>query len=181
MLNVVLSNRFKKDLKNAAKRGYDLDLLDAVVNTLASQQPLLKRTGTMRSLVIILDFASAIFYPISCSSIVYITKIFYFSFPEPEHTRIYFDFEKDRASPIPTLRAGITLAILARSISARFRQRDTRHPVLWFPVFFITPHQIENKLNRLFFNFIPRKDHFRRIFKQLNPHTPLIFFFICVQ
>ena len=40
MLNVVLSNRFKKDLKNAAKRGYDLDLLDAVINTLASQQPL---------------------------------------------------------------------------------------------------------------------------------------------
>lgn len=40
MLNVVLSNRFKKDLKTAAKRGYDLDLLEAVVNTLASQQPL---------------------------------------------------------------------------------------------------------------------------------------------
>lgn len=40
MLNVVLSNRFKKDLKIIAKRGYDLDLLDAVVNTLAEQQPL---------------------------------------------------------------------------------------------------------------------------------------------
>lgn len=40
MLNVVLSNRFKKDLRVAAKRGYDLNLLDAVVNTLASQQPL---------------------------------------------------------------------------------------------------------------------------------------------
>ena len=40
MLNVVLSNRFKKDLKNAVKRGYDLNLLDAVVSTLASQQPL---------------------------------------------------------------------------------------------------------------------------------------------
>ena len=40
MLNVVLSNRFKKDLRAAAKRGYDLNLLDAVVNTLASQQPL---------------------------------------------------------------------------------------------------------------------------------------------
>lgn len=33
MLHVVLSNRFKKDLKTAAERGYDLDLLDAVVNT----------------------------------------------------------------------------------------------------------------------------------------------------
>ena len=40
MLNVVLSNRFKKDLKTAAKRGYDLDLLETVVNTLANQQPL---------------------------------------------------------------------------------------------------------------------------------------------
>lgn len=39
MLNVVLSNRFKKDLKTIAKRGYDLDLLDAVINTLAEQQP----------------------------------------------------------------------------------------------------------------------------------------------
>ena len=40
MLNVVLSNRFKKDLKTAVKRGYNLDLLDAVVDTLAKQQPL---------------------------------------------------------------------------------------------------------------------------------------------
>ncbi len=40
MLNVILSNRFKKDLKTAAKRGYDLDLLDTVINTLAMQQPL---------------------------------------------------------------------------------------------------------------------------------------------
>lgn len=40
MLEIVLSNRFKKDLKLAAKRGYDLDLLDKVVNTLAKQEPL---------------------------------------------------------------------------------------------------------------------------------------------
>ena len=33
MLNVVPSNRFKKDLKTVAKRGYDLDLLETVVNT----------------------------------------------------------------------------------------------------------------------------------------------------
>ena len=40
MLNVVLSNRFKRDLKVAAKRGYNLALLDEVINTLASRQTL---------------------------------------------------------------------------------------------------------------------------------------------
>ena len=40
MLNVVLSNRFKKDLKAAAKRGYNLALLDETINTLASRQTL---------------------------------------------------------------------------------------------------------------------------------------------
>lgn len=40
MLDVVLSNRFKKDLKLAAKRGLDLAELEAVVNRLTAQQPL---------------------------------------------------------------------------------------------------------------------------------------------
>lgn len=40
MLDVVFSNRFKKDLKLAAKRGLDLAELEAVVNRLAAQQPL---------------------------------------------------------------------------------------------------------------------------------------------
>lgn len=40
MLDIVLSNRFKKDLKLAAKRGFDLAELEAVVNRLAAQQPL---------------------------------------------------------------------------------------------------------------------------------------------
>ena len=40
MLEIVLSNRFKKDLKLAQKRGYNLDLLDEVVETLARQEPL---------------------------------------------------------------------------------------------------------------------------------------------
>ena len=39
-LNIVLSNQFKKDLKTAAKRGYDIGLLETVVNTLAAQNPL---------------------------------------------------------------------------------------------------------------------------------------------
>lgn len=40
MLDVVLSNRFKKDLKLAAKRRLPLDELDAVVEQLAAEQPL---------------------------------------------------------------------------------------------------------------------------------------------
>ena len=40
MLEIVLSNRFKKDLKLISKRGYDLNLLDKIVTQLANQQPL---------------------------------------------------------------------------------------------------------------------------------------------
>lgn len=40
MLEVVLSNRFKKDLKLAARRGMDLGELDAIVERLAAQLPL---------------------------------------------------------------------------------------------------------------------------------------------
>ena len=40
MLEIVLSNRFKKDLKLAAKRGMNLDELDAIVERLAAGQPL---------------------------------------------------------------------------------------------------------------------------------------------
>ncbi len=36
MLKIVSSNRFKKDLKLAIKRGYNIGLLEEVVNTLAS-------------------------------------------------------------------------------------------------------------------------------------------------
>ncbi len=40
MLKIALSNCFKKDLKLAARRGYNLDLLDQVVETLARGEPL---------------------------------------------------------------------------------------------------------------------------------------------
>lgn len=40
MLEIVLSNRFKKDLKLAAKRGMSLDELDVIVERLAAGQPL---------------------------------------------------------------------------------------------------------------------------------------------
>ena len=39
-LDIILSNRFKKDLKLARKRGYNLDLLDEVVNSLSTKQVL---------------------------------------------------------------------------------------------------------------------------------------------
>ena len=40
MLDIILSNQFKKDLKTAKKRGYNLDLLDEVVTKLSNMQPL---------------------------------------------------------------------------------------------------------------------------------------------
>ena len=43
MLNIVPSNRFKKDLKNLAKQKLDLSLLDEVVTKLANREPLEKR------------------------------------------------------------------------------------------------------------------------------------------
>lgn len=43
MLEIVLSNQFKKDLKLAQKRGCDLELLNSVVETLASGKPLAEK------------------------------------------------------------------------------------------------------------------------------------------
>ena len=40
MLEIVLSNQFKKDLKLASKRGYNLELLTSVVETLARREAL---------------------------------------------------------------------------------------------------------------------------------------------
>ena len=40
MLDIVLSNQFRKDLRLASRRGYDLALLDQTVQTLAKQEPL---------------------------------------------------------------------------------------------------------------------------------------------
>ena len=40
MLDIVLSNTFKKDLKLTAKRGYNLDLLNTVIEKLANQETL---------------------------------------------------------------------------------------------------------------------------------------------
>ncbi len=40
MLEVILSNRFKRDLKVIKKRGYNLDLLNDIVDKLAAENPL---------------------------------------------------------------------------------------------------------------------------------------------
>jgi mRNA interferase YafQ len=40
VLKIVLSNRFKKDLRQAKKRGFKLEKLTEVVNMLARQEPL---------------------------------------------------------------------------------------------------------------------------------------------
>lgn len=40
MLDIILSNRFRRDLKAIKKRGLDLELLNSVVDTLAARQPL---------------------------------------------------------------------------------------------------------------------------------------------
>lgn len=40
MVKVVLSNHLKKDLKTVSKRGYDLELLNDVVEKLANLEPL---------------------------------------------------------------------------------------------------------------------------------------------
>jgi mRNA interferase YafQ len=43
MLDVVASNRFRKDLKLAIRRGYPMEQLEAVVDKLAAQEPLDER------------------------------------------------------------------------------------------------------------------------------------------
>lgn len=42
-LNIVVSNQFKKDLKLASKRGFDIDKLKEVVDKLAGQMALDKK------------------------------------------------------------------------------------------------------------------------------------------
>ncbi len=47
MLEIVLSNRFKKDLKLAAKRGYNLERLNDVVNLSQHKKNYQKNIKTM--------------------------------------------------------------------------------------------------------------------------------------
>ena len=43
MLDVVLSNQFKKDLKLIKKRRYNIKLLESIVDKLAKEEPLPKK------------------------------------------------------------------------------------------------------------------------------------------
>lgn len=43
MLKIVLTNKFQRDLKLAKKRGYNLDALKDVVDTLSKEEPLPKK------------------------------------------------------------------------------------------------------------------------------------------
>ena len=58
MLKLVASNRFKKDLKTAQKRGFDMSLLRTVINDLAEEKLLLPSTVIMSSPVSIKAFGS---------------------------------------------------------------------------------------------------------------------------
>ncbi|MDO5445439.1 MAG: type II toxin-antitoxin system YafQ family toxin [Eubacteriales bacterium] len=43
MLDIVLSNQFRKDLKLCKKRGYDLEILNSVIEKLAAREKLPER------------------------------------------------------------------------------------------------------------------------------------------
>lgn len=43
MLDIVPSNRFRRDLKTAIRRGYKIELLEAVVEQLAAGKPLAEK------------------------------------------------------------------------------------------------------------------------------------------
>ncbi len=43
MYNIFASTKFKRDLKRAIKRGYNTDLMDEVVSTLAAGKPLAEK------------------------------------------------------------------------------------------------------------------------------------------
>lgn len=47
MLNVVPSNRFKKDLRLAVRRGCDMALLDGIIGKLADGEALPENAATM--------------------------------------------------------------------------------------------------------------------------------------
>ena len=95
MLEIVMSNRFKKDLKLARKRGYDLDLLNEVVDTLARQEPLPKKIVTIHLPVTISDSGNATYNPTGCLCTEWMTKNLCFSCHVPEHILICLTDQED--------------------------------------------------------------------------------------
>ena len=91
MLEVVLSHRFKRDLRVAKRRGCPLDKLEEVVNTLAQQLPLAEKYRDHSPLENIKGFGSVILNLTGCSFTAWKKqrwRCFYFA---PGHTQIYFE------------------------------------------------------------------------------------------
>ena len=91
MLKVVLSKQFAKDLKLALKRGYDIDLLDNVVDKLARGEALDKNTATTNCPVNTEPSENVIFFPIGFLFTELKIMNLYFSLHERVLIRIYFD------------------------------------------------------------------------------------------
>ena len=85
MLEIVLSNRFKKDLKLAKKRGYNLDLLNDVVDMLARQETLPEKNVTILLPVTISDSGNATYNPTGFLFTEWMTKNLCFSCHVLEH------------------------------------------------------------------------------------------------
>ena len=83
MLEIVLSNQFKKDIKSAQKRGLKLELLTEVVDTLASQQSLPEKYRDHPLTGSYADFRECHIKPDCFLFTELITKIYSFSFLEP--------------------------------------------------------------------------------------------------
>ncbi len=64
MYEIKPSNRFKRDLRLAKKRGYDLRLIEAVIEDLALGKYWTKNIETMYFQAITKDYVSAILHPI---------------------------------------------------------------------------------------------------------------------
>lgn len=70
MLDIVLSNHFKKDLKLAARRGYRLELLDEAVSQITKQETLPRNIEIRNEQEIMPAFGNVIFNRIGCLYIV---------------------------------------------------------------------------------------------------------------
>ena len=88
MLEVVLSNRFKKDLKLAARRGLPLDELNTVVDWLAAGQALPDRNRDHALTGDYIASGSATSGPTGCSFTVWTAMLLSFSCSVPVRIRI---------------------------------------------------------------------------------------------
>ena len=66
MLELNATAQFRRDRRLCVKRGYDMGLLNAVVDTLCIRRRCRRKTATIFSPEIIPDTGNAIFNPIGC-------------------------------------------------------------------------------------------------------------------